>query len=254
MRIYHLYPVVNVTALKFVKPGSGQIIVTVSVLTGTMRELAHQTSTRALEPPYGLEHSDQSSILRGFASGSTVSAGRQITHASSSIMGVVAAIGHTLIRIIDRILFPTNSHGVQSSHVVPRAEADVEEQRDPDPRLPFKCDPSRGSYHTIEIPNTLVADPSIVTAIFTVADNGVGLTQDEQARLFKPFSQVRGLRGGGIGGLDTSQAPYLTLRLDLVVSTVVRALASTFHDVSRSRWVERLRSNLWAQVSGARLL
>lgn len=130
-------------------------------------------------------------MLRGLSSGSfaapessseqVASGDEQLTHTNPS--NRVAAIGSSILRVFNRIFCA--SHGV-----VPLNNAGIDGQHEPDPRLPFKCEPTRASYHTIDIPDTLVAEPIVVTAIFKVADNGTGLTKAEQARLFKPFSQV----------------------------------------------------------------
>lgn len=131
-------------------------------------------------------------MLRGLSSGSFVapessseqvaSGDEQLTHTNPSNTRV-AAIGSSILRVFNRIFCA--SHGV-----VPLNNAGIDGQHEPDPRLPFKCEPTRASYHTIVIPDTLIAEPIVVTAIFKVADNGTGLTKAEQARLFKPFSQV----------------------------------------------------------------
>lgn len=81
-----------------------------------------------------------------------------------------------------------------SSRVLPHSGSDEEQQGDSveggDPRLPFTCQPRRASSHVIEIPETLVAEQTVVIVRFKVIDNGVGLTPEGRARLFKPFSQV----------------------------------------------------------------
>lgn len=96
-----------------------------------------------------------------------------------------------LARVANRIFTPTVS--VEGARVLPVNFSDagvLEASVQEDPRLPFECHPNHASSHIVNIPDTLIAEPTVVTVSFRVSDNGVGLTSEQRARLFKPFSQV----------------------------------------------------------------
>lgn len=105
----------------------------------------------------------------------SVPAGERISSTSSLKTRQVS----TLVRIFRRLF---------RSRVVPLT--DVVSVKVPDPRLPFECEPGRASAHVVNVPDFLIAEPSVVTVCFCVADNGVGITPENQARLCQPFAQV----------------------------------------------------------------
>lgn len=141
-------------------------------------------------------------MQRGLASGSfnapisdlvqSVSHGERATPSDASNNSPVR---HATKRIFDRIFTPSQSVRLhESSRVVPLNDADAGKHVDfvvGDHRLPFECEPRHSPSHVVDVPDTLIAEPSVVVVCFKVTDNGVGLTPEERALLCKPFSQVR---------------------------------------------------------------